>query len=251
MRPIASLRSAVKAAARSVGLEVKRLGTPSECDKLFPHWAASVRQAGAVRTVFDVGANHGQSIVELRAEFAGAKFFAFEPSPGAAVAFRQAIGPAEDVELIEAAVGERDGLATLHENAEDVTNSLLVSSREAPEFAEAHGMSAVRTREVPLVRLDTFCSRRGIDCIDVLKIDSQGYERQILQGAGELLTPRVVRAVFLEVLFVSLYDRQSWCGEVIDALHGRGYRLFGFSNVAFDRDNGWKWADAMFVPASG
>ena len=101
----------------------------------------------------------------------------------------------------------------------------------------------IKTTSVPLMRIDTFCLKKSIERIDLLKIDAQGYERYILNGAGDLLSPSTIRSLFLEVLFVDLYENQTWCGEVME----RGYRFFGFTGIESDEANGWKWADALFI----
>jgi hypothetical protein len=105
----------------------------------------------------------------------------------------------------------------------------------------------IKTTSVPLMRIDTFCLQKSIERIDLLKIDAQGYERYILDGAGDFLSPSTIRSLFLEVLFVDLYENQSWCGEVMELLRSRGYRFFGFTDIESDETNGWKWADALFI----
>ena len=101
--------------------------------------------------------------------------------------------------------------------------------------------------EISRYTADGVCKRESIDRIDLLKIDAQGYERQILEGAGGLLTPATIRGLLLEVAFVELYQNQTWCGEVMELLRVRGYRLFGFTGANSDDVHGWRWADAMFI----
>jgi len=50
------------------------------------------------------------------------------------------------------------------------------------------------------------------------------------------------------VQFVNLYEGQAWGGELLELLRARGYKVFGFTEITFDHANGWKWADAMFLP---
>lgn len=49
--------------------------------------------------------------------------------------------------------------------------------------------------EAPVVRLDTLAARRGVEKVRILKIDAEGYEREILIGAGDLLD-RIDNVVF-------------------------------------------------------
>jgi len=97
------------------------------------------------------------------------------------------------------------------------------------------------------MRIDSPCEEQRITRIDLLKVDAQGSERRILDGAGCFLKPSVTRSLIVEVLFAELYENQAWCGEIMELLRSRGYRLFGFTGVACDPIYGWKWADAMFL----
>ena len=126
-------------------------------------------------------------------------------------------------------------------------NSLLANSGRIGEFAPAYLCEAVKSTDVQMTRLDSFCARESIRHIDILKVDAQGYEGRILAGLGDMLTPACVHSLFLEVLFVDCYENQTWFGEILELLRPRGYRLFGITNIAVDNVNGWKWADAVFV----
>ena len=88
--------------------------------------------------------------------------------------------------------------------------------------------------------------------IDLLKIDTQGYEMQILKGASRLLAAGKVRTILLELNFVPLYDGQVWAHEIIGYLHERGLCLVDFYEKC--RLNPYLgWCTALFTirrPAS-
>jgi hypothetical protein len=48
------------------------------------------------------------------------------------------------------------------------------------------------------VTVDQFCAERGVDRLDLLKIDTEGHELEVLEGASQTLQARGVRFVFLE-----------------------------------------------------
>ena len=197
--------------------------------------------------VFDVGANRGQSVELFRSEFPEAVIYAFEPCASAFDELRSRTANDPNTKPFNLALGERDGRTLLHENAVDYTNSLLPNSSQIYRFAPKELCLPIDRKEVPLMRIDTFCKRESIDLIDLLKIDAQGYERFILDGAGSLLTPSKIRGLFLEVLFVDLYENQTWCDQILKVLRSKGYRFFGFTDIYSDDQNGWKWADAIFI----
>ncbi len=198
-----------------------------------------------IKTVFDIGANIGQTVEQFRKLTPNATIYSFEPSEVAFQALSQKAG--KYVKVFQLALGEYDGKSTLFENSADVTNSLLPNSDAITKYTPAAMCEAIGQAEVKLARLDTFCRTENISDIDILKIDAQGYERFILEGAGELLNPKFVRTILIEVLFVSLYENQTWFDEIMSELRGRGYRLFGFSEISRSKKIGWRWANAIFI----
>jgi FkbM family methyltransferase len=210
-------------------------------------WVKRLRAEGPIRTVLDVGANAGGTARLFRSAFPGSTVHAFEPSASTLARLREAVAQDPAIRVHPVAVGATDGTVTLNVNAFDGTNSVLASAPGIGRYAPAALCELVQTEQVPMVRLDTFCSREGLQTVDLLKVDVQGFELDVLKGCGAMLSPRRMRGLFLELLFVPAYEQQTWADDVMAFVRGKGYRLFGFTNVGFDEVSGWKWADAMFV----
>lgn len=203
-------------------------GLPVAAPPLPPEVRAQQSLAGAdARVVVDVGAGYGETVGAYLRAFPDAMIYAFEPTPEAAesLAARRRGRP---VEVIAAAVGAMQGEATLRVNAFQPTSSLLPSARAAASFWGDGLLETDRTVTVPVVTLDAFCVRRGIDTVDLLKIDVQGAERSVLDGARQLLDRKAVRAVYFEVLMVDTYEGQTPLDEYLALLRELGYRLAGF-----------------------
>tara|TARA_R110000787_G_scaffold42377_4_gene104188 strand:- start:304 stop:984 length:681 start_codon:yes stop_codon:yes gene_type:complete len=215
---------------------------------LIDQWLGMLRTRGAVEMVFDVGANRGQFMKGFRKLAPQADIYSFEP---AEEPFRDLQRSAMDDErwmTLNCALGTENTAAQLHRNSDDVTSSMLRNSERIFDFAPESMCTPMGEQLIQVCRLDTFCTDNQIDRIDILKIDSQGFERQILQGCGRFLRPAKIRGLFIEVLFVDLYQGQAWCGSILEMLRTHGYGLFGFVDVAKDPRQGWKWADALFLP---
>jgi FkbM family methyltransferase len=177
--------------------------------------------ADEVRVIFDVGANVGQSAVSFAAMFPRASIFAFEPLPRACQAIEALRIP--QVEVIEAAVGASTGSAVLHVNADSQTSSLLTPNLVGRElFGDMLEERAQCT--VPVTSIDDFCAARGITAIDVLKIDAQGSELLVLEGAKRTL-PRC-RIIQVEANFVAQYEGSATFGEVDAYLRDRGWEFY-------------------------
>lgn len=242
-RLLAGLRTMM----RRMGVEIVRYPPPQRGDQLWESWAAKLESTGEVKTVFDVGANRGQTITWFRPLFPESDIHAFEPLLSAFADLQKIAQMDRRVVPHNVALGDVRTVETMYENSVDTTNSLLPNSISIDKYAPPHMVVPAGQSQVNVERLDQFCQENGIDTIDVLKIDAQGYEAKILAGAGDMLTPSRIRGVYLELMFVPFYKGQCWGGELIEMMRSKGYRLFGLTGISFDEKEGWRWSDAMFV----
>jgi hypothetical protein len=98
---------------------------------------------------------------------------------------------------------------------------------------------------VPLLTLDS--QTANIGTVDVLKIDVQGYEDQVLEGAIETL--RKTRSLLIEVNYApDYYEGGPQFLDLCDVLCKRAtMRLFAVSSPALSADGEPAWADAVFI----
>jgi FkbM family methyltransferase len=201
--------------------------------------------------VFDVGANKGQCLGEMLKHFPRARIHSFEPFPEVFAQLTAMTRAYPNVTAHNLALGEADGTRAFHLNRASDTNSFLPNSTQAAEYAPPGWVDPMGIMQVPMRRLDTFCREQGIERIDLLKIDSQGYELKILEGGAELLRARRIRLLLLEVLFVPLYEDQPFFEDVYLHLKRRGCRLVGLYEQHREPSKALKWSDALFVAESG
>ena len=152
----------------------------------------------------------------------------FEPDPEECARL-QASNP--DVEYVPLALGAVDGTTTLHLTVDPACASLYPPDPDAvaerPELAVA---APAGDRPVETTRLDTWARGRGLPAIDVIKLDTQGSELGILDGAGELLS--TVRFLQVEVEFNPIYAGQPLFGDVDRFLRSRGFVLWRLGELA-------------------
>jgi FkbM family methyltransferase len=138
------------------------------------------------------------------------------------------------VQYLEAALGRADGTeGVLHLTRQRGCSSLLEPNHEfLSQFPYGEAFAVERTVPLQLVSLDSLCARHGVTP-DVIKIDTQGYELEILRG-GE----RAVASAFLielEVEFNPLYKQQPLFGDLDAHLRSRGFALLGLRRTAWRR----------------
>lgn len=195
-----------------------------------------------VATLVDVGANVGQFSLLVRKLHPGARIFAFEPLAAAAASYRALFAGMPGVTLHQAALAPEAGLATMHVSASADSSSLLpISERQTEIFP---GTGEVGTEEVRTGPLDAFLAPADIVAPALLKIDVQGFEREVLQGCATLLDR--FDHVYVEASFVALYEGQALADEVISYLESWGFDLAGRHNESRDASGQPVQADFLF-----
>lgn len=178
-------------------------------EEAFGRRLLSTIDSGSV--VWDIGANIGLYTAQFLGKGAKA-VVCWEPAPQAADELRKRFGAgtpyANRVTVMQAALSESDGSARFSADGDSVTNRLLTG--------EAAGQHAV---EVRVLRADHAVLNGEVPAPTVVKIDVEGYELDVLRGFGTLLEFRALRAVFVEVHFTRLHERNmDYAPEAIDRL---------------------------------
>lgn len=191
-------------------------------------------------TIIDVGANKGQFAIAALA--AGAKrIISFEPLDSEAEIFGRNFGRDQRVALHRLALAESSGEAVFHVADRPDSSSLLsIGTRQTQAF----NVREADTVTVRMERLDGVVLRSMLEGEVLLKIDVQGAECRVIEGARGLLP--FIRYVYAEGSFVELYSGQPLAGDLIRALDGAGFALRGIYNAIFSPAHGPTQADMLF-----
>jgi FkbM family methyltransferase len=216
-----------------------------------PIWDVRTILGDQVSCVFDIGAHVGQTAARFIAAFPSAQVYSFEPDPCSFAQLRMLADRVTRIDAVNAAVGDIDGEATLFVNNFDQTNSLLKAAPGAQQYLLVRsGLALQSEAKVPVLTLDRFCTDRGIDRIDLLKLDAQGYELRVLDGARGLLDGLAVPLIYVEVCFVRFYEHQPLFPEIYQYLFDRGYRLVWLYDNNFHTHFYSLGANALFIHQS-
>jgi FkbM family methyltransferase len=189
--------------------------------------------------LIDVGANTGQTIHMFKRLFERPVIHAFEPNRSLVDGqLTAAFGQDKNVTLNAAGLGAKEGTLTLHRFEKDQMSSFLPMERgERNPYADE---AVVASSEVPVWTLDQYAKKHGMEKIDLLKIDTQGYDLQVLLGAEDQLAAGNVGLVMLEINFIPLYVGQPAFGDLDAFLRKRGYALVDlYEKIWVENRIGW------------
>ena len=163
----------------------------------------------------DVGANVGTyAMVLARQVGAAGKVIAIEPHPvtHARLAFNRTASGFAQVTLVAAAAGPSDGELMIETDGDNLGASHIVS-----------GQASSKAIRVPSLRLQRILEDAGVDHVDALKIDVEGFEDRVLTGFFKEAPPSLwPRAVVIEHL-----SRNEWLEDCIADMLARGYAATG------------------------
>jgi FkbM family methyltransferase len=179
----------------------------------------------SIDMVFDIGANVGQSAIRFAKAFPNAQVHTFEP---VRETFRQLQSNVRQYHNIYAhchGFGSTAEQRDIYLYAQNVLASCLA---ETPMMSSAQRQDA---ETIELRRVDDFCRENGIPRIDLLKVDTEGFDCAVIRGAENLLRERAIDFVYFEFFYVGDdSDRNSGgrLSEIHDYLIPFGYRPVTF-----------------------
>src|SRR6476659_8519291 len=172
---------------------------------LDPYLATRELVDSAAAVIFDVGANVGATAQRYRALYPQGAIHCFEPYPPSFEALSEALSADSLVSLHRLALSSARGSGVLNVNRNAETNSLLPSDAHAAQYWGEGLLETLSKVEVALQTLDGFCDEHSIARIDVLKLDVQGAEYSVLEGADALLSAQRVGMLYAEVIIAPQY----------------------------------------------
>lgn len=197
--------------------------------------------------VLDVGAHRGGTGTMLRDLGHRGRIVSFEPHNPS---FAELEGLAADDPGWDArrlALGAKDGGALLVPRQGDDLNSLLANSDYGNDF-EAMA-AAGEPVEVPIARLDTLFAELvdglGDEPLVLLKIDVQGSELAVLEGAARSLER--IAAVQVELTVRSLYEGAAPWQQTVATLEAAGFELSSILPAGRDQRNRLVDADCLMI----
>jgi|APSaa5957512535_1039671.scaffolds.fasta_scaffold53623_2 FkbM family methyltransferase len=214
-------------------------------------------------TIFDVGANAGQSLVEFKKWWPDSRVHCFEPQHECwdSLDKYQSEYSQNDVVINKHAVGNTfndkaifysHDITSGQSGFNKINNKSLdsIDLQKKNEIGEGNVSEYEKTinheRSVKIIRLDNYMIDNNINHIDLLKIDTQGHEPEVLEGFGEKLSE--VDIVITELMFYDYYERSLSFSDIEKFLHPAGLHLYDINHVAKNPMNGrTDWVDVIYV----
>lgn len=197
--------------------------------------ASSLRKF-EIDLIFDIGANAGQFASEIRQCGFTGRIVSFEPLSSAHSKLLQASsGDTHWDTHPRCALGDHNGEVEINIAGNSESSSIL-------PMLESHRSAAPESvyQEKEIVSMKMLDDIAGQylknACTPFLKIDTQGFEWHVLDGARDTLPH--IKGILVELSLIPLYEGQHMWREMIDRLEAEGFTLWSFKPAFFDQKTG-------------
>lgn len=201
--------------------------------------------------IFDVGANVGQSIDRFKKTFKNPTIHSFEPIDSEFKTIHNKFGKQKNIILNHIALGEKQETKKINITAGTGNSSFNKINpgtkwlqTRSKQYNKSENNYVTKIEDVKIETLDNYCKQNNIDKIDILKIDTQGYEDKVLQGSLETIKKNKIGIIITEIMFDDVYDKHFCFSDLEKYLIPNNFRMVGidmannniFSGLVFCAD---------------
>jgi FkbM family methyltransferase len=193
----------------------------------------------SAQTIFDVGANVGDFTRAGLKNFPRSRYFCFEPSSSTFDKLKNNVKN-DNVSVHKIALSNINGVLPFTKS-HSLCNSLVVRKKSDETNTQQDKLDLrmralsgddIETENVETRTLDLFCKDNLIDKIDILKIDTEGFDFEVLQGAKTMLFNKKIDLIYTELTFAKETNKFSNVFDVINFLWQFDYEVFRFYDQA-------------------
>lgn len=225
------MKTLIQSLLRPFGLRLSRLR-----EERGPDYGASVlfstlqRFGFSPRLVLDIGANHGNWTRTALKYFPEALYVLIEPQDQLKVCVQDLIEAGCKIRWVNAGVADQPGILPFFISDRDDSSSFL--SRDAQSQARVASETMV-----PVETLDTLLSKYHLPVPDMVKIDAEGFDLKVMQGASSLIGKTDV--FLLEAGVLCPFENS--VTRVVSAMADFGYRLVDITELNRSPKHGVLW----------
>jgi len=207
--------------------------------------------------IFDVGAHNGESVERFKDIFPHSSIHSFEADQEnydrLCVLYKNRPG----VILNHFAAGSEPGTKTFYRNIKSDTSSFIPvnpNSEWAKLRSQQHNVTpdqfTQKAYEIRLDTLDNYIAQNGLSQIDILKMDTQGFEDEVLKGAQKSLMEGRIKVIETELIMGDLYEKYLSFYDLEQILVPAGFKLCAIDHSANRIDNPSMTFNIIYAHAS-
>lgn len=193
------------------------------------------------KEIWDIGAHKGETTTYFRSKFVKSKIRSFEPIAENFRILHERCANTTNHDSYQLALGDEVKTVKIHLQNASVIHSLR------PDL-NVPSSSNPKTEEVNQTTVDLLFDKFNCSKIDVLKIDVEGYELEVLEGAKDALESRRIKAILAECDFDPKDTQHTYFNDLWDHLRSKNFSFFGLYDVIhYGNGLGIGFCNALFI----
>jgi FkbM family methyltransferase len=197
--------------------------------------------------IFDIGACTGEVSLQYNDLFTNTTIYCFEPYLPSFRILKEKTESFTNIKCFNLALSNISGQLNFHVNKSYATNSILATHRDSAKNWNEEVLCTIEEIKIDALTLDDFVDQNQIDKIDILKLDTQGTEYQIIEGASQTINQNKIALIYLEIIMVPTYQEQKNLDEILLLLRNKGFFLYNFYNYSYTNAGELRQVDAIFT----
>lgn len=198
-------------------------------------------------TIFDVGACTGSVTFQYNDLFKKALIYSFEPYIPSFRILQESMRHHKNVRVFNIAFSDKTGHTEFYVNESSATNSILETHPDGGKNWNQRSLNTIEKIQINTITLDEFIAKNKIEKIDILKLDTQGTEYQILEGAKKAMNENKIPLIYMEMITRPTYKGQKDLDEILLLLRNNGFKLYNFYNYSYNSLGELRQVDAIFI----
>jgi len=226
------IKKSVQKILGSLGYEIQKKGFSNNFEVL----AKLINKTENIN-IFDVGANEGRWIDSVNEFFKKPNIHAFEPSEKEFQILKEKYSEERNIVLNNFALGEVEDEQYFNINYKGGLNSFYDVNQNTNWFRRQQNNKKVfnenftlKKEKVSINTIDNYLISKNIEFIDIVKIDTQGYEPKVLEGALNALKSKKIQTILAEIIISDIYKSNVSFFELEKNLINNGYKLISLDD---------------------
>ena len=185
---------------------------------------------GKIQTLIDVGAHHGESIRFFNRNFSIDKIYAFEPSIDNFKILKEKVKDIKNIKFFNIAVGNKKGFINFTNHYDSESSTIIKINQKSNYFKKKNfyldffnkKKNSLKNTQVKINSLENLINIDEFKVIDLIKIDTEGYDFNVIKGLGNLITK--VRFIYFEHHFHDMLLKEYKFNDVDNFLKSKNFK---------------------------
>tara|TARA_Y100001958_G_C21184793_1_gene514052 strand:- start:113 stop:832 length:720 start_codon:yes stop_codon:yes gene_type:complete len=185
---------------------------------------------GRIETLIDVGAHRGESIRFFNKYFSVHKIYAFEPRIDNFEILKKNTKNLNNIKIFNLALGDKKGYADFYNHYDSESSTIVKINQNSSYFKKKNlylnflnlKKGSTKNTTVEVDTLDNLLNLEKLEFIDLVKIDTEGYDFHVLKGLGKLITK--VKFIYFEHHFHNMLVKDYKFCDIDNFLKSKNFK---------------------------